>query len=395
MMSLKNKCPVCKEETVDVFLNRSQVPIYQNFLLADQQAAVDIARGDLQMAACSNCGFVYNTVFDPNLLKYGQTYDNAQFFSNAFNDYLDKLAAYLIDDRGVKNCRIVEVGSGDGYFLRKLVEKGNNRGVGYDPSYRGPLEEMDGRLRFEQSYYGPEQAHTQADVVICRHVIEHVPDPVELLVSVRQALINSPSAYVFFETPTVEWILKNNTFWDFFYEHCSIFTKESLTTAFQISGFQVQDVRAEFGGQYLWMEAAPSAENSVDIKFDAVQIPSLAQKFGAAEGQLKGIWHEKIRQLNVKGRVALWGAGAKGVTFANLVDPENQMIACVVDLNPRKQGHYLPGTGHPIVDFASLPLYNVKTIIVMNPNYGKEITALVENAKLDVQLIDLNDEMEK
>ena len=394
-MTLKTKCPVCKKENVDIFLDRPQVPIYQNFLVNDRKSAVNITRGDLQMAVCSNCGFVYNTAFDLDLLKYGQNYDNAQFFSNAFNDYLDRLAAYLIHERGVQNCRIVEVGSGDGYFLKKLVKEGNNIGVGYDPSYIGPLEDIDGRLRFEQSYYGPEQAHTQADVVICRHVIEHVPEPIDLLISVRQSLASSPSAYVFFETPTVEWILKNNTFWDFFYEHCSIFTKASLTTAFQLSGFQVKDVRIEFGGQYLWMEASPSMVNSTNVEVDAMQIPDLAKKFSLAESRLKSVWHEKIRELNINGNVALWGAGAKGVTFANLVDPQNQMIECVVDINPRKQGHFLPGTGHPIVDFMSIPLHKVKTIIIMNPNYRQEITVLLENANFDVQLIDLTDEMEK
>ena len=40
---------------------------------------------------------------------------------------------------------------------------------------------------------------------------------------------------------------------------------------------------------------------------------------------------------------------AKGVTIANLIDPTNELFACVVDLNPGKQGHFLAGTGHPIV----------------------------------------------
>jgi SAM-dependent methyltransferase len=348
------------------------------------------------MTVCRSCGFVFNSAFDLDLLRYGKSYDNAQFFSQVFDDYLDGLTDYLVRERGVRNCRIVEVGSGDGYFLKKLVMQGNNTGVGYDPSYVGPLEHLDGRLRFEKTYYGPEQAHTQADVVICRHVIEHVPEPIELLTSVRQALENSPSAYVFFETPTVEWILRRNTFWDFFYEHCSIFTAESLTTAFQLSGFKVKQAQSQFGNQYLWLEAVlPSSEEVVNVEFDAGQIPSLAEKFGSNEGKLKDVWQERIQKFTERGGVAIWGAGAKGVTFANLVDPENQTIACVVDLNPRKQGHFLPGTGHPIVDFKLLPRYNVNTIIVMNPNYKQEILNLLADAKLNIQVIDLTNKTEE
>ena len=170
-MSIKKICPVCDSDKIRGFLFRADAPVRQNTVVAEQSAALEVPRGDLSLAACSRCGFVFNTTFDPSLLIYGQNYDNAQFFSKVFDDYLSDLVDYLVNVRGVKNCRIVEVGCGDGYFLKRLVERGNNIGIGYDPSYVGPLEIMDGRVRFEKSYYGSEQADTSADVVICRHVI--------------------------------------------------------------------------------------------------------------------------------------------------------------------------------------------------------------------------------
>lgn len=93
------------------------------------------------------------------------------------------------------------------------------------------------------------------------------------------------------------------------------------------------------------------------------------------------------------GGVALWGAGAKGVTLANLIDPERHWIACVVDLNPQKQGHFIPGTGHPIVGYQDMMRYRVKTAILMNPNYLQENLVLLEGGHLDIQLIDLMDLM--
>ena len=84
---------------------------------------------------------------------------------------------------------------------------------------------------------------------------------------------------------------------------------------------------------------------------------------------------------------ALWGAGAKGVTFANLIDGSRELIDCVVDLNPLKQGHYLPGTGHPIVSHQALTARGVSTAILMNPNYREENLALIREAGLDVELI--------
>jgi hypothetical protein len=87
-------------------------------------------------------------------------------------------------------------------------------------------------------------------------------------------------------------------------------------------------------------------------------------------------------------KTAIWGAGAKGVTFANLADPTGTLIDCVVDLNPHKQGHFMPGTGHPIVAPAALEERGVKRAILMNPNYRDENQRLLAELALDIALDD-------
>ena len=94
----------------------------------------------------------------------------------------------------------------------------------------------------------------------------------------------------------------------------------------------------------------------------------------------------RIVDLRKGGRVALWGAGAKGATLANLVDPEGELIDCVVDLNPSKQGGFIPGTGHPIVSYTALPVRDVRTAILMNPNYRAENLALLAQSNIEVNL---------
>lgn len=80
----------------------------------------------------------------------------------------------------------------------------------------------------------------------------------------------------------------------------------------------------------------------------------------------------------VKGHkdVLVWGAGAKGVTFANLIDPQRKYIAALVDINVHKQGRYIGGTGHPVIGPQDIGK-NAGEIIIMNGVYEKEIrTAL-------------------
>ncbi|MBU2091928.1 MAG: methyltransferase, partial [Alphaproteobacteria bacterium] len=75
-------------------------------------------------------------------------------------------------------------------------------------------------------------------------------------------------------------------------------------------------------------------------------------------------------------------------TLANLIDYDRALIDCVVDVNPGKQGRYIPGTGHPIVAPDSLPARGVRSAILMNPNYRDENLALLDSAGIAVELID-------
>lgn len=381
-------CPVCESPQLRPFLQRSQVPAHQNLVVTSQEKARAVSRGDLEMVICEDCGLVFNQAFDLSRLSYGDDYDNTQSCSAYFDAYLDVLVQDMTERQGVRNCKIVEVGCGKGHFLRKLVSYpgANNTGYGFDPSYAGPLTDLDGRLQFRMCYYDQSCTDIPADIVVCRHVIEHVPEPLEILRSVRAALASSPKARVFFETPCVEWIFRQRVIWDFFYEHCSLFTAQSLAFAFRRAGFAVERVEHIFGGQYLWLEARVA---DVDATLPSVgETLDLASAYAADEQKLREAWLVVLRNLNQNGKVALWGAGAKGATFANLVDPQCALIDCVVDLNPNKQGQFLPGTGHSIVPPTDLPSRNVSNAVLMNPNYREENLKLLAEAGIELSLID-------
>jgi SAM-dependent methyltransferase len=388
-MNKQTHCPICSSPTTTRFLRRALVPVHQNLVAKDRSAAVEITRGDLDLAVCETCGFVFNQAFDAGKLTYNHAYDNTQSYSPYFDAYLDDLVEQLVNQRGVRNQRIVEVGCGKGLFLKKLVGAADtgNTGYGFDPSYAGPDTDLGGRIRFERRYYGPDCTHIPADIVVCRHVIEHIADPIQLLRTIRQTLADAPHARVFFETPCVDWILRNQVIWDFFYEHCSYFSAQSLTTAFEIAGFHVERVTHIFGEQYLWLEATLAAGNPAITKRPN-DTPALAQRFAIAENQLVSSWRARGAALAAQQRIALWGAGAKGVTFANLVDADCTQIVCVVDMNPQKQHRYIPGSGHPIIDYRELARLGVSAALVMNPNYRQEIAQLLDQAKLQIELID-------
>jgi LmbE family N-acetylglucosaminyl deacetylase len=95
-------------------------------------------------------------------------------------------------------------------------------------------------------------------------------------------------------------------------------------------------------------------------------------------------WKDQLTALRANGqRVFAWGAGAKAVTFLNIVDPAGDGITHVVDVNPRKAGQFVSGSGQEIVEPNALRELSPDVIILMNAVYRDEIRAAVRALELD------------
>jgi SAM-dependent methyltransferase len=361
-------CPLCQHSEHQRLLARQGVPVLQNAPAATQALARNVPRGDLEIVLCLGCGFIYNAAFDNDRIAYGSHYDNAQHHSALFGAYLEELAILLVERHQLQHGKVIEVGCGSGYFLKLLCAKGAKEGMGFDISYEGP--EQEGPVQFRRMLYQAGST-SGADLVVCRHVLEHVSEPMGLLQGVRAA---SKSPF-FIEVPTIDWILKQRAFWDFFYEHCNYFSLSTLRYALAKAGWQVTAADTVFGGQYLWVEA----ENALPVDAPPLleEIQKIQTEALAMQKQLHA-WQNRLEQLSAQGGVAVWGAAAKGVTLVNLLDPQAQWAQALIDINPRKQGCFCPGTGHPILAPEALNSLPVRHLIITNPNYLPEIQAQIQ-----------------
>jgi hypothetical protein len=302
-------------------------------------------------------------------------------FSPRFRQYAEELSDRLIATYDLHQKHIVEIGGGKGDFLRIICDRGNNVGVSFGPSYKPESgDEIPANVHFVPDYYTAKYANEPADLIICRHVLEHFSKPRELIATVREAVGDRKDVIVYFEVPNGHFILREQAYWEFIYQHCSYFTEKSLVTLFAGCGFDTRNVQERFGGQFLTIEACAESQDAAEQiawgerESTTASCEAIRPTFSARAAN----WSDYLERQRVSGRrVIVWGAGAKAVSFLNIVDPAGSAISHVVDVNPRKAGRFIAGSGQEIVQPTAVKELHPDVIILMNPIYREEIDSAV------------------
>jgi hypothetical protein len=387
---VSDNCPLCNGAGGITFDRRDRTPILLNRTYKTAKDARAAATGALAFTGCTTCGFVWNKAFDENAIVYDGEYENDQAHSGVFRKHMDDMGARaLAMVPPNEKLNVVEVGAGQGVFLKALADTAAARlasATGFDPAWRGAPGG------------GPAPTHLYADLfdastaarlpnapnlIVSRHTIEHVADPLAFLSAIRKAMPANADIAFAVETPCVQWIFDNWAIQDFFYEHCSLFTAETLALALKQTGFALKSVAHVFGGQYLWAEGRTSHPAAVD--WHNPKKPDFVA-WSKAKDEMLARWRVFLTKASTAGPTYVWGAGAKGITFACIFDSDARQLAALVDINPNKQGGYAAMTGCPIVGPDAIPPKNA-TIIVMNPNYEAEVRALCTARGVDAHIV--------
>jgi hypothetical protein len=184
-------------------------------------------------------------------------------------------------------------------------------------------------------------------------------------------------------------VLQESAFWDIYYEHCSYFSLGSLARLFRRTGFEVLDLATAYDGQYLLLEAraatgvtAPSLPEENDLQ----ELADTVARFRQNHENHVSTWRKRIQSFRDQGQTAaIWGSGSKCVAFLSTLGITDE-IDVVVDINPYRQGKYLPSSGKAIVSPAALKDYRPDVVIAMNPIYLEEIRNDLRSMGLDPEL---------
>lgn len=380
------ECPGCGSTALGECLALAQQPVILNYRFDSREAAESVERRDIHLRECNDCGLIFNSILDEHAIPYDEAYENRQNFSVSFQRMLEETADRLATRYSIQEGMIAEVGCGKGDFLTLICERTASRGIGFDTSCEETEPALNGSVKFFKKYMTASDVHETINLVVCRHVVEHVPkigDFFKLLYSVS---IAGGGSTVYVETPSFEWIARNDAFWDIFYEHCNYFPTHTLRQLAEMAGFTVLDHSLIFGDQYQSLELRPLDPSKSASKLYPEKGPMLLSFAGRLK-ESKINLEARLAHAGWQDGWAIWGAGAKGVCLANAALKIPPTL--VVDSNPSKQGMFLPGTGVPVVSPSDPRLSAIGLILVANPNYLAEIKTFLDKNNLFPILIPL------
>lgn len=374
-------CPVCQGHRYAPFFELRGVPTQDGMLWNSREEALRAPTGDIRLAFCHDCGYVGNQLFDPSRIRYDHDYAFSLFFSPTFRAFLTGVALRLIERYDLRHKSVLEIACGEGDFLRLLCQLGNNRGLGIDPTTASRAEEHGGQpVRFVRDWYGEGHAAEVADFVCCRQALDQLPTPKSMVDLVRRN-IGARGTPIYFEVPNAESIFRDLLIRNIMYEKSSWFTRQSLARMFALCGFTVRSVEPCFDeGQYLGLEAVPAASTPAPLEdwmSPSADFAGAVASFSARHREKVRGWRARLDGLLASGqRVIAWGSGAGGVTFLSALDVREQ-VPVVVDINPKRQGKFMPLTGQPVVPPSAVPQCRPDVVIVTNATFEREIAAQI------------------
>lgn len=370
----EGSCRACGANGLVAFFEVKDVPAQTTVLLDSEGEAEGFPAGEILLAFCESCGFIQNQRFDLQLVDYSKPTEESQAFSPRFTEFATQLVDTLIERYDLADRAVLEIGCGKGDFLQLLVDRGIGSALGIDPGYLPNREEQDGRVvEYRREWYGGGDTHLTGDLVISRHLMEHVPNVGEFFGWLAESAQSTKGSAVFTEVPDTARVLEEGAFWDVYHEHCSYFTIGSLARSIREAGMTVTNLRYGFDNQYLLVDSRPHPGGKpLEIEDTPDEVAQLVAHFADVASSSVNRWRTRIEDVRAEGgSVAVWGGGSKAVAFLTSIDADS---VTVVDINPHKQGKWLPGVAVEVQSPEILKDSRPDLVIPMNPIYVDEIS---------------------
>jgi SAM-dependent methyltransferase len=356
-------CRFCGASVDAVFADLGSSPLANSYLSPEQVLRPETFY-PLRVLVCEKCLLVQLAEF----VRPEEIFSDYAYFSSYSTTWLAHSRAYVdavVPRLGLdESSYVIEIASNDGYLLQYLHARGIPV-LGIEPAANVAKVALQKGIPTLVEFFGTESAealveNAQADLLIGNNVLAHVPDMNDFIAGLK--ILLAPSGVLTMEFPYLKRLMDERQFDTIYHEHFSYFTVEMARRVFASHGLRLFDVEelATHGGSlriYACHEECGRHEQSSrvdeliasehDAHLDEVE-PYL--RFAEAVRVAKrDILEFFIDLKRTDTRIAGYGAPAKGNTLLNYCGIGTDFIDFTVDLNPTKQGLFMPGSHIPIL----------------------------------------------
>ena len=314
----------------------------------------------LDLCQCMGCGLVQ---FDCEPVDYYRDVIRAGGFSKTMVELPRYQYKHLIDSYHLEGKKFIEVGCGQGEFLKVLSEfPVEVHGIEHDPhlvelARAQGLDVTEGFTETEDTRF----AGGLYDVFLSFNFLEHQPDPSTMLQAIYRNLEDDAMGLI--TVPSFEYIMDHNSYYELIRDHLAYYTFETLTPLLERNGFQVEEcevINRDTLSVIVRKRPQMDTENLLECYVNLKREMETYMKYLDA-------WDKKV---------AIWGASHQGFTLA-ATTKLGEKARYIIDSAPFKQGKFAPASHLPIVGPDHFHEHPVDAIIITAPGYTDEIAASI------------------
>lgn len=343
----------------------------------------------LKLFQCDNCGLVQ---FDCNPVNYYKDVIRSGGFSTTMVELRKRQYNHLINTYGLQGKKFLEVGCGQGEFLKvleefdvtafgiehrdALVEKAKKSGLHVWKDFA-----LDSSTKLQDPY-----GAGKYDVFLSFNFLEHQPYPKDMLGCIYEHL--SDDAMGLITVPSLEYILVHDGYYELIRDHLAYYTFETLEELLINSGFEVleKELINRDTLSVIVRKKRGTTENSSKREIKRVDVSGLKKSIDIIQDEVIQL---KDRLNRKKQNLAIWGASHQGFTLAATTELK-QFARYIIDSAPFKQGKYAPASHLPIVAPDYFEKNPVDVILIVAPGYTDEIADVIRNKfgkKVDILVL--------
>lgn len=382
-------CRGCNSNAMWTFIDLGLSPIANNLVTFDQ-LGFEEPRFPLHVRTCEACGLVQLPEVSSRVLLFPTDYSYHSSYSSSWLLHCENYVNKMVFKLGLTELDfVIEVASNDGYLLQ-YFQGSDIRVLGIEPAAEVAKVAVHERgIPTLVDFFGKSLAESllltyqKPMLMIANNVLAHVPDIHDFISGFNIMLADE--GVITFEFPHLLNLILLNQFDTIYHEHYSYLSLTALNPVFESHGLRIFNVEElpTHGGSlrvYLCKEEAswvkdPSVQKCLDSESPLdPRLENVAKSVQERTQKVKlDLLDELSRAKDAGLRVAAYGAAAKGNTLLNFVGIGADVIEYVIDINPHKQGKYLPGSRIPVLSEEHLRNNPPDILLILPWNLADEI----------------------